>query len=245
MRDRIFPIRRTRDMVPQMERVVRNTLRTLLIFAALASVSTLSCEGWYISSSGKATPAFLRKPIQTSTTVRQNGHLVSKRITYSIGDYGICEFGNVRLAVKGKPFSGRSSGTLLLSTNSNAFSKNSGRTGVGNRRFEHTAIPGGSSCKFAGLSFDIVNGKLKLLDASVSVNGKPTLIVVNAGGKIDALVELPLNAPGMGLTRDGDVAEGRDTSTSDNDKTDDDDPTSADQDPFGNDPFGTRSNKNK
>lgn len=220
---------------------MRNTLRTLLIFATLASVSTLSCEGWFISSSGKATPAFLRKPIQTSITVRQNGQLVSKRMTYSIGDYGICEFGNVRLAVKGKPFSGRSSGTLLISTNSNAFSGSSGRTGVGNRRFEHTAIPGGSSCKFGGLSFDIVNGKLKLLDVSVSVDGKPTLIVVNAEGKIDALVDLAANAPKAKLTPKGDG----NSSSSDNATSGDDDATSADADPFGSDPFGTKTDKKK
>ena len=116
--------------------------------------------------------------------------MLSNRVTYSVGNYGISEFGNVRLAVEGKPFSGRSShGSLLLDSKSTKVSKRFGVTGFGKRRFEYKGIMGGSSCKFAGLSFDIVHGKMRLLDDSFPVADKPTLIVVNSKGEIGAVVD--------------------------------------------------------
>ena len=89
---------------------------------------------------------------------------------------------------------------MLLATQSTNVSPSSGRTGTGNRRFDYKTVPGGSSCKFAGLSFDIVEGRLKLLDDSFPVDDKPTLIVVDSAGEIDALVELPVDAPSSSIT---------------------------------------------
>ena len=129
----------------------------------------------------------LLSPIPTNVPVRQGG-VLSNRVTYSVGNYGISEFGNVRLAVEGKPFSERSSGSLLLDSKSNKVSKRFGVTGFGKRRFEYKGIMGGSSCKFGGLSFDLVHGKLRLLDDSFPVADKPTLIVVDSKGEIDAVV---------------------------------------------------------
>lgn len=170
-------------------------LRTLLILTALVAVSTVWSEDWLNRSYGGDTPAQLLGRIQTTTEVRRGGDVVSNRITYSVGNYGVTEFGNVRLAVEGKPFSGRSSGFLLLATKSSDGSDIFSRTGVGNRRFENRTIAGGSACKFAGLSFEIFHGKLRLLDRTVPVDDKPKLIIVNSKGKIDDLVELPIDAP--------------------------------------------------
>ncbi|WP_233903055.1 hypothetical protein [Stieleria maiorica] len=167
----------------------------------------------------------------------------SRRITYSLANYGISEFGKIRLAVADKPFSGKSSGTLILSpspalANAIANSATGGAvsyTGVGNRRFEKKIIAGGASCRFGGLSFQIVDCELHLLDETFPVDGDPTLIVVDAKGRIEAVVEIPVRAgadaaPGIGADRagsdaSGDLGNGREGKTGDAD------------DPFGGSPF--------
>ncbi|QDV83549.1 hypothetical protein TBK1r_24910 [Stieleria magnilauensis] len=177
---------------------MRYKIRTLLVITACFAVLALWARNHFTSPYGDKAPASLLSPIRTKITVHPNGIVQTRRITYSLFDYGISEFGNIRLAVANKPFSGKSSGTLLLSSNpalANSITSDSySATGVGNRRFEHEITADGSSCRFGGLSFEIVDCELRLLNDTFPVDESPTLIVVNAKGEIEAVVEIPVQA---------------------------------------------------
>ena len=84
--------------------LLRYKLRFLLVLTALVALATLWLKDWFINSYGTNA---LFAPIQTTISRHPTGDLTSTRRTYSVGNYGISEFGNIRLAIEGKPFSRR------------------------------------------------------------------------------------------------------------------------------------------
>ena len=123
-------------------------------------------------------------PIRTAVLTDENGIVTSNRKTYSIGNYGVTEFGSIRIAVRGRTFSGESSGRIILASK---FAGGGGSTGVGNRRFTYDEIVGGSQCTFAGLKFTIIDSELEILGKKIAANGEPTLVLVNSLGEIEGL----------------------------------------------------------
>ncbi|GAA5496402.1 hypothetical protein Rhal01_02585 [Rubritalea halochordaticola] len=105
------------------------------------------------------------------------------RHTYAIGNYGITDVGNLRLAFVDMAFSGSSSGSITLATKSE-HSGGGGSTGSGNRRFTVNHIPHGSRCTFAGTTFEFINGKLIYGEQSIDALGPPQLILIGPHKKI-------------------------------------------------------------
>lgn len=154
-----------------------------MVGAALTSVGIASVFVWPRIHA----ESFIRnQPVQTQIEIQDDGTTItSDRITYCLGDYGITEFANIRLAVRGCTFTGKSSGGICIA-NSLTFAGGGGSTGVGNRRFTSDGIPGGSVCTFGGLTLEIKNGILNLLGEEFVVDGSDRLIIVDESGKIES-----------------------------------------------------------
>lgn len=117
------------------------------------------------------------------STISVSGRkITSTHHTFSIGSYGVTDVGNLRLAFADLPFSGSSSDSITLATDSTS-SGGGGSTGVGNRKFEVKGIAHGSQCKFGGVTFEIVDGKLNFDEESIDVTGQPSLVFVGANRK--------------------------------------------------------------
>ena len=156
------------------------------------AVSAVLCLLFCYVSIWPATQAenFVRNaPIQTIAEPRDDGSVSSRRITYCMGRYGVTEFGNIRLAIRGCTFTGESSGGLSLANNSK-IGGGGGSTGVGNRRFTSRGIPGGTSCTFGGFSFDITHGRLKLLGKTIDVAGPPQVVIIDESGQVESVTKI-------------------------------------------------------
>lgn len=115
-------------------------------------------------------------PLKSSVSV-SGEDITSTRHTFSVGSYGVTDVGNLRLAFEDLSFSGSSSGGVTLATDSTS-SGGGGHTGVGNRRFEVNGIPHGSQCKFGGVTFKLVEGKLVFGGESIDATGQPSLVLI-------------------------------------------------------------------
>ncbi len=156
----------------------------LMVGAALTSLGV----AWVFVWPKIHAESFIRNhPVQTQIEVNDDRTMVtSNRITYCLGDYGITEFGNIRLAIRGCTFTGKSSGGICVANNV-SFAGGGGSTGVGNRRFTADGIPGGTLCTFGGLTLEITHGRLKLLGEEFVVDGDDRLIIVDESGKIESI----------------------------------------------------------
>jgi hypothetical protein len=155
----------------------------VMVGAALTSL----CIAWAFVWPTINAESFIRdRPVQTQIELQDDGTtILSDRITYCLGDYGITEFGNIRLAIRGCTFTGKSSGGICISNNW-TFAGGAGSSGVGNRCFAFKEIPGGTLCTFGGLTLEIKHGVLKLLGKEFVVDGNDRLIIVDESGKIES-----------------------------------------------------------
>lgn len=165
--------------------VLRFSIRTLLISTAAAALLSLSIARLFVWPEVQAELFIRNHPVQTHVEVHDSTTMASDRITYSIGNYGVTEFGNIRLAIRGCTFGGESSGRICLANNLK-FSGGGGSTGVGNRRFTTKGIPGGTRCTFGGLTFNVEYGILSLLNQQFRIDAKDQVIVIDQFGKIEA-----------------------------------------------------------
>jgi hypothetical protein len=127
--------------------------------------------------------AVARRPYETS--VVDEGRRAQRK-TYCVGDYGISDLGNIRIAVKGLPFSGSSSSSLAIKN----ISGGSGSTGSGNRRFTTSSANGVAVCTFGGVSFTVTGGKLRLDGREFSFGKARQVIFVSSKGKIEGVVKV-------------------------------------------------------
>lgn len=123
-------------------------------------------------------------------TWTSDGALHSDRTTYSVGSYGVSEFGSVRIAIDGRPWKGGWSRGSVRLTSTESPGGHSGASGVGNSRFTERTTATGSECTFGGLSFSIEHGKLRLCGQEFEVTKEPKLVVVQ-DGNIKSVVSIP------------------------------------------------------
>jgi len=131
----------------------------------------------------------------TSIVSESSSEITSTRRTFSIGSYGVTDVGNLRLAFEDLSFSGSSSGVVTLATDSTSKGGggHTGVTGVGKRRFEERSIPRGMQCKFGGVTFEFIDGKLNFGGKIIDATGSPTLVLVGANREI--LEVKPIRTP--------------------------------------------------
>lgn len=167
--------------------VPRFSIRTLLIATAAGAILSFGIARLFVWPKVQAEAFIRNRPVQTQIELQRGGtRMTSDRITYCVGNYGVTEFGNIRIAVRGCTFSGESSSIISLA-NDHRTPGGGGGTGVGNSRFTAKGIPGGSRCTFGGLTFEITNGKLKLLDQQFAVDAKDRLILIDELGRIESI----------------------------------------------------------
>lgn len=160
------------------------SLRTLLAVVVVCALLAAAVNFVFIRPNADAEFHIRNAPIQTLTRTNGIGTVISDRVTYSIGQYGVTEFGNIRLAVRGCTFSGESKGGITLASQ---YAGGGAATGTGNRRFAHDVVIGGSKCSFGGLSFSIIDSELRILDKKIAVNKEPTLVLVNSLSEIETV----------------------------------------------------------
>ena len=168
----------------KLRRMPKFSLRTLFAAVVVCAILSAIAHFLFVRPNINAELHIRNAPIQTIVRVDDRGFATSERKTYSIGQYGVTEFGNVRLAVRGCTFSGESSGGILFASQ---FAGGGGSTGTGNRRFTHDGIVGGSRCTFGGLAFSIVDSELRILDEKIPANGEPTLVIISRLGETEAI----------------------------------------------------------
>ena len=136
------------------------------------------CFG-FSSQKKSGTIHFFPTQLQPPSQPRSDGHRYSDFKIYSNGDYGILEFGNLRIAVKGETFRDSAVGENVRFT---GHKKVAGYDLVGHGiKFEKMTDAKGAHFQFVGLSFTMVNSKIKLLGESVQADGQPTLVLVRDG----------------------------------------------------------------
>ena len=129
-------------------------------------------------------------PIETEIRRPTSSYIGSKHFTYCKGIYGIAEFGDIRLAVRGCWFWGGTYGSEIVLANAANGSWAGGSGGTGQKRFTSRQIDGGTACTFAGQAFEIVNGTLRINGKTVPVDDGDRLIIVNTSGQIESIVEI-------------------------------------------------------
>ena len=135
------------------------------------------------------------RPIQSEIAISTTGEVTGRRDTWSTGSYGITDLGNLRIAIRGCAFSGNSIHRMNLSKPPKPADPNNNKTifSSGNRRFEILTTPLGSSCKFGGISFEIIQGTLTLKGQSFDLTGPKTLIVVDQRGNIESIEPMQIS----------------------------------------------------
>ena len=163
------------DVIPLGNEMARFKLRTLFVLVTIAALLLF----WFLEPEEIRNNSFLSDPITTAITTRSDGHRYSDFKIYSNGDYGILEFGNLRIAVKGETFRDSGVGENVRFT---GHKKVAGYDLVGHGiKFEKMTDAKGTHFQFVGLSFTMVNSKIKLLGESVQADGQPTLVLVRDG----------------------------------------------------------------
>jgi hypothetical protein len=105
---------------------------------------------------------------------------VADRESYTVGDYGVCDLGDVRIAVKGMTFEGtwRTGRVVVDSTADEVFE---GKSGKGNRRFSYSYKAGETSCTFGSVEFTIAHGVITIQGTEVPVGQGKRLVAVSGG----------------------------------------------------------------
>ncbi|MCH8216816.1 MAG: hypothetical protein IH892_08595 [Planctomycetes bacterium] len=127
--------------------------------------------------------AALDPSFQSTISHGPNGDIKGKRVKYSKALSGFLEVGDTRLVYPGLTFTGRSSGSVVISSKSSGWSM--GRTGTGDRRFTHSYENGVDTCTFGGVTFTLSNGFLHLGNRKVClVDENKEAMFVEASGKV-------------------------------------------------------------
>jgi hypothetical protein len=172
-------------------RELKYSLRSLIIVVSICALGCLYFRQAVIVPNIAAERHIRASPIKTRIREAENGEKWSDRVSYSVGQYGVSEFGNIRLAIRGGRFSGNSSSSVSLSNNltfNGVGGGSSTGTGVtGSHGFTAYAIAGGTTCTFNGIPFDIISGKLILGGKEFDALGPPSVIVVDKNGRVESV----------------------------------------------------------
>lgn len=155
--------------------MLRFKLQTLFVVVTIWALALF----WFLEPEDVRNNPFLKDPIYTTITARPNGDLTSNLAMYSKGDYGILEFGKLRIAVKGQTFRGSLAGKQVRLT---GHEKTNGYEAIGDGiKFVKKTDSKGTHFEFVGLSFKVVDGRMNLLGKSIQADGEPTLVLVRKG----------------------------------------------------------------
>ena len=155
--------------------MLRFRLRTLFVLTTIGAFATY----WIVDTSDVRNNPFLLSKITTTVKTDSNGNAYSDYLLYSEGNYGILEFGNLRIAVRGEPFKDSDTGDLVLLTgHKNVTRRHSIGRGI---KFLKTIDSNGTHFEFVGLTFKVVDGKLDLLGNTIQVDGPPKLVLIRNG----------------------------------------------------------------
>jgi len=115
--------------------------------------------------------------------------LLASRRTYSENGYGICDLGDVRIAVKGMTFPGeaRAGGVVIQSDERGVAA---GKSGRGNDAFAFQYEKGVTTCVFGTIKFTISKAVLSIDGHDVAMGTGHKLVVVNDSGKVDAVYNI-------------------------------------------------------
>jgi hypothetical protein len=138
-----------------------------------------------------ALPAEVRKlgklPFNTSVRDEEqwSGEMIriADRESYSEDGYGICDVGDVRIAVEGMTFDGRwRTGRIVIDSSEEG--EREGSSGIGNRRFTYKYSEGVSRCTFGSISFSIAECRLTIGGVDVPIGEGRHLVLVAPDGNV-------------------------------------------------------------
>jgi len=178
----------------------RFSLRSFLLVTALlaAGIGLVARPYW------QATTYVRHRPISTLIVERPDGTIVATSMAYSMGDYGIMEFGNTRLAIRGYTFPVASRlHVLVLKTDSLNGSSWYSCTTAGKSSISLTGIPGGTACKFNDISFSVISGRLQIDGKTFDALNQAQAVIVDESGKFIEVHDLPGASPALGSSAEG------------------------------------------
>ncbi len=161
------------------------SLRTLLFLTAVAAIVVMI---WMIPSQ-RAANHVRRARTTTEITSVDEKSIGATTKEYSIGNYGVIEFGKTRIAVLGYTFPGASgSGGLQLKSDHGGWSS-SGSAGKLSTSF--VGVQGGTRCQFGSVNFDIIDGWLSVGGKKFDVINKAESIILDTNGEVLSVHEIP------------------------------------------------------
>lgn len=186
------------------------TLRQLLLLVPLVAIAAVVIEKRYLSVRRMTEKTLRTTPTSTelelfsyppmtnedgSTRLRHD--LVSDGIVYTLGGYGVLEFANTRIAVRGYGDGGQGNHRLVLAStaDSTLWGSGGGSGGTGDHYLTAEGITGGTRCRFGKLPFVIQNGRLQILDRTFDAIRGSQLILVGGDLQIESVHELPAHRP--------------------------------------------------
>jgi len=131
----------------------------------------------------------LSLPLKSTCQMISPGEVIGTRITFSLGSYGVSDIGNLRLAFEDWSFSGESSSSLTIKSESTE-SGGSGTSGVGRRRFFDEFVDGAELCQFGGVDFQIRDGFLFYRDKKINLIEGKTIVIVGGNKQIKEVISL-------------------------------------------------------
>jgi hypothetical protein len=126
---------------------------------------------------------------EETSPITGNPMLMADRESYSKHHYGICDLGDVRIAVEDMTFDGtwRTSRVVVGATDEGVMS---GSSGKGNRLFAFAYVDGTTECTFGTVTFTITNGVINIggREAPIGQGGK--LVVLSASGEVQGVYDI-------------------------------------------------------
>jgi hypothetical protein len=160
-------------------------LRALMAFVSACAAICFLVRLVFVEPNIAAERYIRSAPIQTIVRTEKHGEVWSNHVSYSVGRYGVSEFGSIRLAIRGSKFRGKSFSPVTLSNNAAFTGTGSGGATVSNDyEFSCYAIAGGGTYTFNGIKFQVVKGQLNLDGKTFDAVNTPHLIIVDKAGRI-------------------------------------------------------------
>jgi hypothetical protein len=151
------------------------------------AVIALALTSWYILGRG-AEDQVRTRPITTTIKVVDDKTIVASTQQYSIGSFGVLDFGKTRIAVRGYSSPGQSgSSTLNIKSDSVGWSVQSS---MGRLSTSFTGVKGGTRCRFGTVNFDVLDGWLIVGEQRFDVLNKSQCLVVDESGSVLSVHDL-------------------------------------------------------
>ena len=186
------------------------TLQQLLLLVLLAAIAAVVIEKRYLSVRRLTEKTLRTTPTSTelellqflpstsgASGMRPRYDLVSDGIVYTLGAYGVLEFANTRIAVRGYGDGGQSNHRLIIASTADVtgWASGGGSGGTGDHHLSVEGLTGGTRGRFGRLKFVIQNGQLQLLGRTFDVIRDAQLILLNGDLEIESVHDLPAHRP--------------------------------------------------